>query len=339
MNHIISHKSTLIEALRALNDLSGDVMTLFVVDENRTMVGTLTDGDVRRALLSGLSLQSEVSDAMHRNFRYLTTVSSPMDVRMARRSGISLLPILDEDRKILDILDLSRQTTRLPIRAVLMAGGRGERLRPLTDSVPKPLLPLGGATVIDRNVEALQRCGVGEIYVTIRYLAEQLEAHFEGSEVKCVRENMPLGTIGSLSLIPQGELTGVTLVMNSDLFTNIDFEEFYVQHIEQGNDISIATVSHTVSIPFAVLATEGLRVTDIEEKPTYTHYANAGIYLISNRLLSGLKSEHIDAPDFIADHIQRGAKVGHFPISGTWLDIGTPADYQQAQELLGLLPY
>ena len=125
MNHIISHKSTLIEALRALNDLSGDVMTLFVVDENRTMVGTLTDGDVRRALLSGLSLQSEVSDAMHRNFRYLTTVSSPMDVRMARRSGISLLPILDEDRKILDILDLSRQTTRLPIRAVLMAGGRG----------------------------------------------------------------------------------------------------------------------------------------------------------------------------------------------------------------------
>lgn len=339
MNHIILHNSPLIDALRALNDLSGDVMTLFVVDADRTMVGTLTDGDVRRALLSGLSLQSEVSDAMHRDFRYLTAVSSPLEMRAARRAGISLLPILDKGRKILEILDLSRQTTQLPIRAVLMAGGRGERLRPLTDSVPKPLLPLGKATVIDRNVEALRRCGVKEIYVTTRYLSEQLEAHFEGTEVRCIRENITLGTIGSLSLVSQGDANGVTLVMNSDLFTNIDFEEFYLQHLEQGNDISIATVSHTVSIPFAVLATDGPRVIGIEEKPTYTHYANAGIYLISNRLLLDLKPEYLDAPDFIADHIRRGANVGHFPISGTWLDIGTPADYKQAQELLRLLPH
>ena len=338
MNHIISENAPLIDALRALNNLSGDVMTLLAVDSNHKMVGTLTDGDVRRGLLAGLALQSPVSDAMHRNFRCITSETSPSDIRAARRAGISLLPVLDEEQRIVEIVDLSCQSTRLPIRAVLMAGGRGERMRPLTDTVPKPLLPLGNATVIDRNVDALRRCGVTDICVTTRYLAEQIEAHFSGSEVKCVREDAPLGTIGALSLLPAGDVCGITLLMNSDLFTNIDFEDFYLQHVESGNDITIATVSHTVSIPFAVLATDGSKVVGIDEKPIYTHYANAGIYLISNSLLAGLKPERLDAPDFIAQHIERGAKVGYFPITGTWLDIGTPADYRQAQELLRLLP-
>ncbi len=338
MNHIISENAPLIDALRALNNLSGDVMTLLAVDSNHKMVGTLTDGDVRRGLLAGLALQSPVSDAMHRNFRCITSETSPSDIRAARRAGISLLPVLDEEQRIVEIVDLSCQSTRLPIRAVLMAGGRGERMRPLTDTVPKPLLPLGNATVIDRNVDALRRCGVTDICVTTRYLAEQIEAHFSGSEVKCVREDAPLGTIGALSLLPAGDVCGITLLMNSDLFTNIDFEDFYLQHVESGNDITIATVSHTVSIPFAVLATDGSKVVGIDEKPIYTHYANAGIYLISNSLLADLKPERLDAPDFIAQHIERGAKVGYFPITGTWLDIGTPADYRQAQELLRLLP-
>lgn len=314
-------------------------MTLLVVNSDMVMVGTLTDGDVRRAFLSGQTLQSPVSAAMHRNFRFLTSESSPSEIRAARESGISLLPILDADRKITDVLNLSRQTTRLPMRAVLMAGGRGERMRPLTDTVPKPLLPLGEATVIDRNIEALRRCGVSDIYVTTRYLAEKIEEHFSDTEVVCVRENAPLGTIGSLALIPVANPSGITLLMNSDLFTNIDFEKMYLQHAEQGNDITIATVSHTVSIPFAVLETEGACVVGIDEKPTYTHYANAGIYLISNRLIAELKPERLDAPDFIAQQIEIGAKVGHFPISGTWLDIGSPADYKQAQELLRLLPH
>lgn len=333
--HLISTEATLRDALAALNALSGDAMTLLVVDADRRLQGTLTDGDVRRALLAGLGLDSRVADAMHRDFRSLSADMTAAEIRAARALGIRLLPVVDADGRINRIIDLRRQTTRLPIRAMLMAGGRGERLRPLTDSTPKPLLKVGGRPIIDRNIDALRRAGVEDITVSVRYLAEQIEEHFAGTEVRCVRENEPLGTIGACSMLPAGG-HATTLLMNSDLLTNISLEDFYLYHEKQDNDITIATISHTVSIPFAVLSTEGDRVTGIEEKPTITHYANAGIYLIRSSMLENLRPERLDAPDFIAESIKKGAKVGHFPISGFWLDIGTPADFRQAQEMMKL---
>lgn len=333
--HLISDSATLREALKALNALSGSAMTLLAVDTDGRLLGTLTDGDVRRALLAGLDLDSRVSDAMHRSFRSLSAEMNPADVRAARGNGISLLPVLDAQGRVNRIIDLGSQINTLPVRAMLMAGGRGERLRPLTDTTPKPLLKVGGEPIIDRNIDALRRVGIEDITVSVRYLAEQIEAHFAGSEVKCVRETEPLGTIGACAMLPAGGAP-TTLLMNSDLLTNISLEDFYFHHEEQRNDITIATISHTVSIPFAILATEGDRVTGIEEKPTYTHYANGGIYLIRSSLLENLKPERLDAPDFIAEAIKSGAKVGHFPISGFWLDIGTPADFRQACELMKL---
>lgn len=333
--HLISTAATLREALRALNALSGSAMTLLAVDPDGRLRGTLTDGDVRRAFLAGLALDSPVSEAMHRDFRALGADMTPAEIRRARALGIRLLPILDSEGRVVNILDLHRRLTRLPLRAMLMAGGRGERLRPLTDAIPKPLLEVGGCPIIDRNIEALRRVGVEDITVSVNYLAEQIEAHFAGTEVKCVRESEPLGTIGACALLPaDGHET--TLLMNSDLLTNISFEDFFIHHQAQQNDITIATISHVVSIPFAVLTTEADRVTGIEEKPTFTHYANAGIYLIRSSLLRDLKPERLDAPDFITAQIRKGAKVGHFPISGFWLDIGTPADFRQAAELLKL---
>ncbi len=333
--HLISTAATLRTALGALNSLSGTAMTLLVVDPEGRLQGTLTDGDIRRAFLAGSDLDSPVSAAMHRDFRALSGDMTPADIRRARNLGIRLLPILDSDGRVVKILDLNCQTTRLPLRAMLMAGGRGERLRPLTDSTPKPLLKVGNKAIIDRNVDALRRVGVDDITVSVNYLAEQIEAHFAGSEVKCVRESAPLGTIGACALLP-ADGPETTLLMNSDLLTNISFEDFFIHHQSAGNDITIATIPHVVSIPFAVLTTDGDRVTGIEEKPTFTHYANAGIYLIRSELLRDLKPERLDAPDFISAQISRGAKVGHFPISGFWLDIGTPADFRQAADLLKL---
>lgn len=333
--HLISTDSTLRAALESLNRLSGEAMTLLVVDPEGRLQGTLTDGDIRRALLGGLSLDSLTSEAMHRNFRSLSAEMTPEEIRAARSMGLRLLPVLDAEGRVSRILDLNRQTNRLPLRAMLMAGGRGERLRPLTDKVPKPLLEVGGRPIIDRNIDALRRVGVEDITVSVRYLGEQIEEHFKGTEVKCVRETEPLGTIGACSMLPK-EGAATTLLMNSDLLTNISLEDFFLHHRQQGNDITIATISHTVSIPFAILTTEGDRVTGIEEKPTYTHYANGGIYLIRSGMLNDLKQERLDAPDFIEEAIRRGAKVGHFPISGFWLDIGTPADFRQACELMKL---
>ena len=333
--HLIQINSSLREALSALNSLSGSAMTLLAVDPVGRLQGTLTDGDVRRALLAGLDLDSPVSEAMHRDFRALSADMTPMEIRRVRSMGIRLLPVLDSEGRVVKILDLHSCTTSLPVRAMLMAGGRGERLRPLTDTTPKPLLEVGGCPIIDRNIEALRRVGIDDITVSVNYLAEQIEAHFAGTDIKCVREPEPLGTIGACSLLP-AEGPEITLLMNSDLLTNISFEDFFIHHQTQGNDITIATISHVVSIPFAVLTTEGDRVTGIEEKPTFTHYANAGIYLIRSALLRDLMASRLDAPEFIDAQISRGAKVGHFPISGFWLDIGTPADFRQADELLKL---
>ncbi|MDE6085317.1 MAG: NTP transferase domain-containing protein, partial [Muribaculaceae bacterium] len=237
------------------------------------------------------------------------------------------------------LLEISGQRTYLPLQAVLMAGGRGERLRPLTDTLPKPLLPINGKAIIDYNIEALADAGITDITVTTRYLADKIDEHFStpvaGIRVKCVVEKDPLGTLGALSLVDRNDENGYTIVMNSDLLTTVSFEEMYLTHINRGADITIGVIPYTLSVPYAILETTGNKVTGISEKPTFTYYANAGIYIISNKLLNTIqKGERIDATDFIEDSIKQGNVVTYYPINGTWIDVGTPADFTQAQELM-----
>ncbi|MDE7386422.1 MAG: NTP transferase domain-containing protein [Muribaculaceae bacterium] len=340
--HILSHRSTLIEALDRLNSLSGGIMTLMITDDNGVLTGTLTDGDVRRALLSGATLDTRVESVMHRQFKSMPADGVDVDaLRELRRAGIRLLPLLNSDGSIARLLDLSGGRSLLPVSAVLMAGGRGERLRPLTDTTPKPLLTIDGKAIIDYNIEALARAGINDITVTTSYLADKLHEHFAepvaGVSVRCVTEERPLGTIGSLALVNRTAPDGTTLVMNSDLLTTISFEEMYLTHLSRCADITIAVLPYTVSVPYAILCTDpdSDRVTAIEEKPTYSYYANAGIYMISNRLLDEfVTGQHIDATDLVARAIDRGNTVTYYPINGTWIDVGTPTDFRQAEELM-----
>lgn len=337
--HIISHTSTLIDALDKLNRLSGGQMTLLVTDDSQRMCGTLTDGDVRRAILGGVSLDALVSEAMHRDFNALHEGEESVSrLREMRQRGVHLVPVLDAEGRICRIIDTAVTRSMLPVGAILMAGGKGERLRPLTLTTPKPLLPLGGRPVIDHNIDALARVGVRDIAVTVNYLAEQLEEHFatavSGVQVRCVRETMPMGTIGSVALcdVPA---EGDTIVMNSDLLTTISFEDMYLHHKSEAADITIAAIPYNISVPYAILATDGMRVTALEEKPSYSYYANAGIYIISNRLLRSLPDDkRTDATDLIDTALADGRKVTYFPINGTWIDIGSPADYAHARELM-----
>lgn len=338
--HILSSKATLRQALDRLNRLSGQVMTLMITDDNGVMAGTLTDGDCRRALLAGITLEQPVSLAMHREFKSL--LADNIDISAAKRyrnAGIKLIPLLRPDGTIERIIDLSGNRTVLPVSAVLMAGGRGERLRPLTDTLPKPLLEIGGKAIIDYNIEALATSGITDITVTTRYLADKLQEHFAlpvaDVQVKCVQEDKPLGTIGALTLVDRNYSNGTTLVMNSDLLTTISFEDMFLTHLDRQADITVAVLPYTVSVPYAILDTEGDRITGISEKPTYSYYANAGIYLISNTLLNTLPAgKHIDATDFIEKAINSGHSVTYYPINGTWIDIGTPGDFKQAEELM-----
>ncbi|MDE6291415.1 MAG: NTP transferase domain-containing protein [Muribaculaceae bacterium] len=338
--HVISGSATIRETLVALNHLSGDSMTLFALDSDGRLIGSVTDGDIRRALIAGHTTEDNVGEIAFRNYISLSAEASPEEryrtVSKANERRINLLPVT-LDGRLVDVIDIRRMKSAIPADAVLMAGGRGERLRPLTLETPKPLLKVGGRPIIDYNVESLIRYGVGNIYVTVNYLKEQIISHFEDPKwqgrVHCVEEPCRLGTLGSVALINTLSQNHV-IVMNSDLLTNIDFEKLWRHHVDSGAVLTMATVPYTVSVPFAILRIDGDRVTGLEEKPTFNHFANAGVYIIDRKVLSDIqRGEYLDAPDFVESLIARGLKVSHFAIEGTWIDIGSPDDFRYANEV------
>lgn len=335
--HTIKSSGTIIDALVKLNQVHSQSMTLFVVSDDNVMLGTLTDGDIRRALIKGFGVNESVVTAMNRNFAYLTNSEDILEFKKLREKGILLVPLLDHKGKLVSVFDLSNKTTVLPVDAVLMAGGKGERLRPLTEKTPKPLLKVGDKCIIDHNIDRLIRYGIKHINVTVNYLHEQLEEHFAeprmGVQVQTVSEPKFMGTIGSIQFVEKF-YNDTVLLMNSDLFTNIDYEDFFLHFKTHNADMSVAAIPYTVSIPYGIFDLDGRLVKGILEKPTYNYYANSGIYLIKRDLLNLIpKDTNFNATDFLELLASKGYKVIRFPLNGTWIDIGNPQEYQKAQEL------
>lgn len=339
-DHLISKDITLIEALSRINSLNPEPLVLFVVDEDQRMVGTLTDGDSRRALINGASLSDKVEKVMHRDFNYmkLEEINDVFKLRQQKEKKMKMVPILDKEHHIVDIINFEKYKTRLPIDAVLMAGGKGERLRPLTENTPKPLLKVGDKAIIDHNIERLISYGVKHINVTVNYLKEQIEEHFAQPfgevQVQTVREPKFLGTIGSIKFVKEF-FNDTVLVMNSDLFTNINYEDFYLHFKEHDAEMSVAAVPYTVSVPYGIFDLNGRDIHGLIEKPTYNYYANAGIYLIKRKALEEIPEDVMfHSTDLIEKLISEGKKVIRFPLNGTWIDIGNPQEYQKANELV-----
>lgn len=337
--HLIKEGATVREALSRLNLLSGANMTLFVVDGEGRLVGSLTDGDIRRALAAGSSLDAPADGVCNRGCLRICGRGMRYEVaKEARRRCITLLPVVDPAGKVVQLIDMRGVKALLPLDAVLMAGGQGQRLRPLTLTTPKPLLPVGGKAIIDHNIEALASYGVDNIFVTVNYLKEQLQAHFAPDGgcavpgVCCVEEPCRLGTMGSLALV-EGLREDDVLVMNSDLLTNIDFARMFERHRSLEADLTVAVTQYKVDVPFAVVAHDGDRVIGLQEKPTYNFLANAGIYIMKRSVADSIPGgEYLDAPDLIEQLIAAGRRVAYYPIEGTWTDIGNPDDYRAACE-------
>lgn len=325
------------EALKKLDSLASDAI-LFLVDENNKLLGSLTDGDLRRGFIRGLDFESHLSEFIQPNPKYIQQGKYDLnEIIELRKKHFSIFPVVNPQFQIINVVNFKHQKSYLPIDAIIMAGGRGERLKPLTDHTPKPLLKIGEKPIIEHNIDRLASFGVDDIWLSVRYLGDQLVDYFgdgasKGIRVKYVWEDQPLGTAGALGLVDDF-LHDHILMMNSDLLTNIDFEDLFLYLQREDADLTVACIPYQVNVPYAVMETEGKNVKGLKEKPTYTHYSNAGIYLMKKEIIELLpKQSHFNATDLIELLIAQGKKVVAYPLVGYWLDIGKHEDYIKAQQ-------
>lgn len=335
--HIIKIQSTLSAALKMLDELGKD-MTLFVVNAEGQLVGTLTDGDIRRGMLQCHTTNSPVEKFMEPNFKFLSDGKFKVsEVAEARNKGIGILPVLNDEKKIIRLISLTEFVSCLPVDVVIMAGGEGMRLRPLTENTPKPLLKIGKKPIIEHVIDRLVSFGIENIYISVNYLGEQIEKYLgdgssKGIYIKYIHEDAKLGTIGAVSKVDSFK-NDYVLVMNSDILTNIDYEDFFNEFEFKKADFTVATTPYIVNIPYAILETENENILSFKEKPTFTYYSNAGIYLVKREHLEKIpKNTFFNATDLIDLLIKNANKVTFYTILGYWLDIGQIDDFNKAQK-------
>lgn len=336
--HIIYFGQSVRDALIKLDEIAPSSI-LFVVDEESKLLGSLTDGDLRRGFIKGLGFDNKLLDFVQ---------PSPISIKQneydlyhlekLRKDLLKIIPIINNDNVIVDILDFSLRRTLIPADAVLMAGGEGKRLRPLTENTPKPLLKVGDKPIIEYNIDRLINFGIKTINLSINYLGEQLVDYFgtgesKGIEIKYVTEDKPLGTIGSILLVENFHNDDI-IVMNSDLLTNIDFADFFKTYKETNADMAVAATSYHVDVPYAVLeVADGVEVKSLKEKPRYTYYSNAGIYIIKKEILKMIpENQFYDITDLMERVLEMNLKLVTYPINGYWLDVGKHEDFKKAQE-------
>lgn len=337
--HIINVNTPVRDVLNHLTNLPNiESRTLFIIDESEKLIGTITDGDIRRGLIKGLEISENISSFMNTNFRFISDTENNVEkIKQYRSIGVELIPLVNKEGNIIKIFDLSVVETIIPASALIMAGGRGERLKPLTDSVPKPMLYIGDKPIIEHNIDRLIKFGVKEFFISVKYLADQIIEYFgdgskKGITINYIIEDQSLGTIGAFGLIEKITNQSI-IVMNSDLLTNIDFEDFYNFYSNIDCAMCVASIPYSVNIPYAVLQTENNEVISFAEKPKYTYYSNAGIYIMnSDTRIKIPKLSFYNATDLMENLIENNLSVTHYPILGYWLDIGRHDDYNKAQE-------
>ncbi|WP_339625068.1 nucleotidyltransferase family protein [uncultured Winogradskyella sp.] len=334
--YIIPSTATIKEALVKLDLSLGKA--LFIVNDSMKVLASISDGDIRRALIKGHSITELALDVAHKNFKFIQqNTTKKEELEQFKANKITLIPILNAHMELVKIIDISKIKVMLPLDAVIMAGGKGSRLMPLTEHTPKPLLKVGDKAIIKHNTDRLASYGIRNINITLNYLGEQIVSFYEKNnehqiKFNYVTEDKPLGTIGALKLIKEFE-NDYILLMNSDLLTNADFEDIFNNFLLKEGDALIATIPYKVNIPYGVVETKEGYVTDLKEKPSYTYYSNAGIYIFKKECLDFVPDNaFFNATDLIDVLIKKGKKIINYPILSYWLDIGKHEDFEKAQE-------
>ena len=327
---------TLREAMRRIE--SNKKGLLFLVDSESRLIGSLSDGDIRRGILNGAQIDEPILGMMNMHPFYVSTQEqASVDLQFFEEKGFKMIPVCDDAGKVLHLLSPTPEKSFPPLEnpVVLMVGGRGIRLEPLTQNIPKPLLKVGNKPILQTILERLHLFGFRNIFLCTNYLSDHIEEFCgDGSEfglnIKYFKEEIKLGTIGAVKYL-EDQLNLPFLVMNGDLLTSLNYRSVLDFHIEHQAQLTIGSASYNTKVPYGVLQTQGHRVTSILEKPTYSFRISGGIYALSPQVLEHIpKGNFFDITDLMENLFKENHSVVAFPIEEYWLDIGQHQDYEKA---------
>lgn len=338
----VKSTSSLYDALRLIEE-SGHRLC-FVEDPSHRIVGILSDGDIRRHLIKNGSLLDSCATAMNHDFIYLNQNHSDIEldhvIGQCSDQKVDLVPILNETKSLVDIY-ISKgvvKQKKISFPVVIMAGGKGTRLKPFTESCPKPMLPVNGKPIIHHIIDDLLVSGFSDFYLSVNYKKEQLKEYFgDGSSfaanIMYLEEDQPLGTAGSLGLLPES-LTSPILVINGDVRTHMDLSKICLYHQSKNSNFTVCTRTHCIDIPFGVINhVEGV-LSSLEEKPSVEFLINAGIYVISPTIYKTVDAScFMDMTDLIQQTIGTKKPANVFNLENFWLDVGRPEDYLSLQQM------
>ena len=339
---ILKETNTMQDAVKVLDDEA--LRIVMIVNENNKLIGTVTDGDIRRGLLKHLSMSTKLSEVMFRE-PTVASMEDDKDKILAQMKDLDLMqiPLIDKEKRVVGLETLHHilKNNRHENPVFLMAGGFGKRLRPLTNDTPKPLLKVGAKPILESILEQFIEAGFYNFYISTHFKAEMVHDYFgDGSKwnvnIKYVFEKSPLGTAGSLGLLPKNIPDLPILMMNGDLLTKVDFIELLNFHLGHGADATMCVREYDFQVPYGVVQSKNLLITSIEEKPKHSFFVNAGIYVLNPSMLKDIDGKsYIDMPNLIQSTIDNSGQVTMFPVHEYWLDIGHITQFEKAQEDYG----
>jgi dTDP-glucose pyrophosphorylase/CBS domain-containing protein len=337
---MVSPGATIRDAIEAID--AGAVEIALVVDEERRLLGTITDGDVRRAMLRGTTLESPISGVTHEDpVTAAADASREQLLRLMTERGVEQIPLLDGEGRVVQLAFIREIVAESPDSdspVVVMAGGEGERLRPLTEETPKPMLDVGGRPLLETVLGQVRDAGFSRVMIAVRYRAEAIEEHFgsgaeHGLDVSYIKEDAPRGSAGAITLARE-QLDRPFILINGDLLTKVNLGALLRFHREEENALTVGVRQFKLQIPYGVVELEGTEVKRLEEKPTMEVFVNAGVYAVSPEAVALVPDERevLNMTDMIDLALEAGVRVGSFPIREYWLDIGHLSDYERADD-------
>jgi dTDP-glucose pyrophosphorylase len=337
-NSILSDKSTTRDAIELLE--KSKFGTVFVVGDNGQLMGTITDGDVRRSIIRGGGLDVNILNTVNTS-PIVVFKDYDQDEIKGKLKDLSIqhIPVLDSDNRLIDVVGESELQEKIYDNPVfLMAGGFGTRLKPLTNNTPKPMLHIGDKPILETIILEFKKQGFWNFYISTHYLHEKIKLHFHNGErlgvsINYIYEDEPLGTAGALSLLPDEAKKMPLILMNGDLLTKANFEKLLNFHNKINFPVTTCVREYDFQVPFGVVESQKNKVIKIVEKPIHKFFVNAGIYVLSSNTVKSIrKHQQLDMPDLLNLEIEKGHNVASFPLHEYWLDIGRIDEFNQAQK-------